>query len=25
MDDKNTNYKPGAFDIEVERIEAFKD
>ena len=25
MDDKNTNYKPGTFDIEVERMEAFKD
>ena len=25
MDDKNTNYKPGTFEIEVERMEAFKD
>ena len=25
MDDKNTNYKPGTIDIEVERMEAFKD
>ncbi len=25
MDDKNTNYRPGTFEIEVERMEAFKD
>ena len=25
MDDKNTNYRPGTFEIEGERMEAFKD